>query len=131
MDLNGDFIWEDAEIGPVKNINLEIGFEGVGFDYDSSLASNKLTFDAGAWTFASPQKKMANFPVTIDNIKYNQLTATGNQLLHGKLNFDVIFNLSEKIGGMTTLGAEVAINDESGSGGKKFAPESSHTVPDT
>jgi hypothetical protein len=123
MDLNGDFIWEDAEIGPVKNINLEIGFEGVGFDYDSSLASNKLTFDAGAWTFASPQKKMANFPVTIDNIKYNQLTATGNQLLHGKLNFDVIFNLSEKIGGMTTLGAEVAINDESGSGGKKFAPE--------
>ena len=123
MDLNGDFAWEDAEIGPVNEINLEIGFEGVGFDYDSSLATDKLTFDAGNWSFASPQKQMANFPVTIDNIEYNALTATGNQLLHGKLNFDVIFNLSEKIGGMTTLGAEVAINDESGSGGKKFAPE--------
>jgi hypothetical protein len=123
MELNGDFTWEDAEIGPVKEINLEIGFEGVGFDYDSSLASNKLTFDAGAWSFASPQKKMANFPVTIDNIEYNSMTATGNQLLHGKLNFDVIFNLSKKIGGMTTLGAEVAINDESGTGGKKFVPE--------
>lgn len=123
MDLNGDFTWEDAEIGPVKDINVEIGFEGVGFDYDSSLASNKLTFDAGDWSFASPQKKMANFPVTIDNIEYNELTTTGNQLLHGKLNFDVIFNLSKKIGGMTTLGAEVAINDESVSGGKKFAPE--------
>ena len=123
MELNGDFIWEDAEIGPVKNINLEIGFEGVGFDYDSSLAANKLTFDSGEWSFASPQKKMANFPITIDNIEYNAMTATGNQLLHGKLNFDVIFNLSSKIGGMTTLGAEFAINDESGSGGKKFAPE--------
>lgn len=123
MDLNGDFTWEDAEIGPVKQINLEIGFEGVGFDYDSSLASNKLTFDAGQWSFASPQKRMANFPVTIDNINYNSMTTTGNQLLHGKLNFDVIFNLSSKIGGMTTLGAEVAINDESSTGGKKFAPE--------
>lgn len=123
MDLNGDFTWEDAEIGPVNEINLEIGFEGVGFDYDSSLASNKLTFDSGNWSFASPQKMMANFPVTIDNIEYNEMTTTGNQLLHGKLNFDVIFNLSKKIGGMTTLGAEVAINDESGSGGKKFAPE--------
>jgi hypothetical protein len=123
MDLNGDFTWEDAEIGPVKQINLEIGFEGVGFDYDSSLASNKLTFDSGEWSFASPQKMMANFPVTIDNIDYTTMTASGNQLLHGKLNFDVIFNLSSKIGGMTTLGAEVAINDESSTGGKKFAPE--------
>jgi len=123
MDLNGDFTWEDAEIGPVDQINLEIGFEGVGFDYDSSLAANKLTFDSGDWSFASPQKMMANFPVTIDNIEYNEMTTSGNQLLHGKLNFDVIFNLSEKIGGMTTLGAEVAINDDSGSGGKKFAPE--------
>jgi hypothetical protein len=123
MDLNGDFTWEDAEIGPVKNINLELGFEGVGFDYDSSLASDKLNFDSGNWAFASPQKKMANFPVTIDNIEYNSMTTSGNQLMHGKLNFDVIFNLSEKIGGMTTLGAEVAINDESGSGGQTFVPE--------
>ncbi|UMB55435.1 hypothetical protein MKD41_08160 [Lutibacter sp. A64] len=123
MDLNGDFTWEDAEIGPVNEINIEIGFEGVGFDYDSSLASNKLAFDSGNWSFASPQKKMANFPVTIEEIEYNEMTTSGNQLLHGKLNFDVIFNLSDKIGGMTTLGAEVAINDESGSGGKKFEPE--------
>jgi hypothetical protein len=123
MDLNGDFLWEDTEIGPVEVNSLELGFEGVGFDYDSSLAANKLTFDSGAWAFASPPKKIANFPVTIDNIEYNAMTATGNQLLHGKLNFDVIFNLSSKIGGMTTLGAEVAINDESDSGGKKFVPE--------
>jgi hypothetical protein len=123
MDLNGDFSWDDVQIGPVKNINFELGFEGVGFDYDTSLASNKLTFDAGDWAFASPQKKMANFPVTIDNIEYNSMTTTGNQLMHGKLNFDVIFNLSSKIGGMTTLGVEAAINDESGTGGKKFVPE--------
>ncbi|MFT6196669.1 MAG: hypothetical protein ACJAXY_000994 [Nonlabens sp.] len=122
LDLNGDFTWEDATIGPVNEINMELSFQGVGFDYDTS-AAQKLTFDAGQWAFASPQKRMGNFPVTIDNIEYNPLTTTGNQLIHGKMNFDVIFNLSDKIGGMTTLGAVMAINDESGTGGKRFQPE--------
>jgi len=123
MDLNGDFAWEDASVGPINNINMELGFEGLGFDYDSSLPTNKLTFDQGNWAFASPQKKMANFPVTIEEIEFNQMPTTGNQLMHGKLNFDVIFNLSSKIGGRSTLGIEGAISDTKMSGGKTFDPE--------
>ncbi|MEP3968275.1 MAG: hypothetical protein ABJM08_04630, partial [Nonlabens sp.] len=123
MDLNGDFAWEDATVGPVDQINMALGFEGLGFDYDSSLSSNKLSFDAGNWAFASPQKKAANFPVTIEEIKFNQMPTTGNQLMHGKLNFDLIFNLSKKIGGRSTLGIEGAITDTKSSGGKTFDPE--------
>ncbi len=123
MDLNGDFAWEDATVGPVDQINMELGFEGLGFDYDSSLASNKLTFDQGTWAFASPQKKVANFPVTIEEIDFIQMPTTGNQLMHGKLMFDVIFNLSDKIGGRSTLGIEGAISDTKLSGGKTFDPE--------
>ncbi|MBF4983816.1 hypothetical protein FNJ87_05530, partial [Nonlabens mediterrranea] len=131
MDLNGDFAWEDATVGPVDQINMELSFEGLGFDYDSSLASNKLTFDEGNWAFASPQKKVANFPVTIEEIEFNQMPTTGNQLLHGKLNFDVIFNLSSKIGGRSTLGIEGAIADTKMSGGKTFDPELIGVVVDS
>lgn len=123
MDLNGDFAWEDATVGPVDQINMELGFEGLGFDYDSSLATNKLTFDKGTWAFASPQKKVANFPVTIEEIDFIQMPTTGNQLMHGKLMFDVIFNLSDKIGGRSSLGIEGAIADTKLSGGKTFDPE--------
>lgn len=57
---------------------MELGFEGLGFDYDSSLATNKLTFDEGNWAFASPQKKVANFPVTIEEIGFSQVPTTGD-----------------------------------------------------
>jgi|GEM_PF-1669208 len=123
MDLNGEFAWVDATVGPVDQINMELGFEGLGFDYDSSLLSNKLTFDQGDWAFASPQKKMANFPVTIEEVRFTRMPTSGNQLLHGKLNFDVIFNLSSKIGGRSTLGIVGAITDTKSSGGKTFDPE--------
>ncbi|MGJ8684696.1 MAG: hypothetical protein ACSHWW_08735 [Nonlabens sp.] len=131
MDLNGDFAWEDATVGPVDQINMSLGFEGLGFDYDSSLATNKLTFDQGIWAFASPQKKVANFPVTIEEIDFIQMPTTGNQLMHGKLMFDVIFNLSDKIGGRSTLGIEGAIADTKLSGGKTFDPELIGAVVDS
>ncbi|MCM4167507.1 hypothetical protein KCTC52924_00994 [Arenibacter antarcticus] len=123
MDLNGDLAWVDATVGPVDQINMALGFEGLGFDYDSSAPTNKLQFDQGNWAFASPQKKMANFPVTIEEVKFTQMPTTGTQLLHGKLNFDVIFNLSSKIGGRSTLGLVGAITDKKSSGGKTFDPE--------
>ncbi|WP_338351271.1 hypothetical protein, partial [Nonlabens tegetincola] len=94
LDLNGDFAWEDATVGPIDQINMELGFEGLGFDYDSSLATNKLTFDEGNWAFASPQKKVANFPVTIEEIGFSQVPTTGDELMRGKLKFDLVFNLS-------------------------------------
>lgn len=124
LTLNGKFIWDNIKLGPVKNVKMNLGFQSVQLNYDSSLTTNKMTFNAGSWAFASPQKFLANFPVTIDNIGFNQLTTTGNQMVHGKLNFDVIFNLSKDIGGKTKLAVELAVEKNPlGSGLGKFKPK--------
>ncbi len=122
--LNGRFLWEDIKLGPVKNIKFDLGFQNVKLNYDSSLTSNKMTFNAGSWAFASPQKWLANFPVTIDNIGFNQLPTTGDQMVHGKLNFDVVCNLSKDIGGKTKLAVELAVEkNPTGSGLGKYKPK--------
>lgn len=122
--LNGNFVWNNVKLGPVKNVNMNLGFQGIAMNYDSSLANNKFTFNAGSWSFASPQKFLANFPVTIDNIGFKQLSTTGSQMLHGKLNFDVIFNLSTDVGGQSKLAVELAIEDnQNASGLGKFKPK--------
>lgn len=121
--LNGNFLWDNVTLGPVKNVNFDIGFQNLEFNYNSSLQNNKMQFNAGQWSFASPQKKLANFPVTIENIGFDQLPTTGNQMLHGKLNFDVIFNLSKDIGGQSSLGIELGIDEDATSSGMgKFKP---------
>ncbi len=121
--LNGNFLWDDVKLGPIKHVNFDLEFQGIELNYNSSLPNNKFQFDAGHWAFASPQKFLANFPVTIENINYVPLTESGNQLMHGKLNFDVIFNLSNKVGGQTKMAVEAAIEDNTGGSGLgKFKP---------
>ena len=122
--LNGNFVWNDITLGPVKHVKMDLGFQGLGLNYDSSLPSNNFVLNQGSWSFASPQKFLADFPVSIDNIKFKQLPTSGNQKLHGKLNFDVIFNLTDEIGGQSKLGIDAAINaNPAGSGIGKYEPE--------
>ena len=122
--LNGNFVWDDVKLGPVKHVNMDLGFQGIKMDYDSSLSNDKFTFDPGTWTFASPQKFLSNFPVTIENIDFETKSNTGNQLIHGDLTFDVIFNLSEDIGGQSKMAVEMAIEDNpGGTGTGKFKPQ--------
>jgi hypothetical protein len=118
MVLNGDFGWSNLKLGPIKNVNIGFKFQNLGFKYNSVY--NGFTFNAGSWSFASAQKFLANFPVTIKNIGFKTLTAQSGEMLRGKLNFDVIFNLSEDIGGMTRIGVELAVQD--GTNGQKFYP---------
>ncbi len=110
---------------------MGLGFQNIQMNYNSSLPTQKFQFNAGTWSFASPQKFLANFPVTIDNIGFNTLTNAPNQLVHGKLNFDVIFNLSNDIGGKSTMGVELAVDENpSGSGLEKFKPKYIKTTID-
>ncbi|TVQ13734.1 MAG: hypothetical protein EA364_06065 [Balneolaceae bacterium] len=120
MNLNGTFGWSNVQLGPVKNVNLGLGFQGLGFTYNSQN-QNGFQFAIGSWSFASEQKFLANFPVTIDNIGYTMLSPQTGQLIRGRVNFDVIFNLSEDIGGMSRLGVEMAIQDNVN--GQKFHPQ--------
>ncbi len=122
MNLNGEFSWGNIKLGPINNVSFQLGFQNVGMDYNSTRTSDKLQFDIGNWSFASPQKFLANFPVTIDEIEFQTLPTTGNDVLRGKLKIPVIFNLSKKIGGASVLTVEGKIEDKSGSGGKKFHP---------
>ena len=120
IDLHGTFSWGSVDLGPVKNVNLGLGFQGLGMTYDSS-EQDPFSFNIGSWSFASEQKFLANFPVTIQNIGFTTLPKQQNQLIRGKVDFDVIFNLSEDIGGMTGLGVEMAILDNVQ--GQKFYPQ--------
>ncbi|GAK88928.1 hypothetical protein JCM19297_3452 [Nonlabens ulvanivorans] len=61
IDLNGTFVWDDVELGPVKNVNMELGFQGIEMNYDSSLSNNKFAFEPGTWAFASPPKNVIQF----------------------------------------------------------------------
>lgn len=122
MNLDGSLTWATVNLGPVKDVSLGLDFEGLGMNYDSSKPQNdRFGFTIGSWSFASEQKFLANFPVTIDNIGFTSLPSQPGQLMRGKINIEAIFNLSENIGGMTGLGVEMAIlNDVQG---QKFYPQ--------
>lgn len=120
INLDGDFVWASVDLGPVKDVQLGLAFQGFGMTYDSS-ANNSFSLNIGSWAFASEQKFLANFPVTIQNVDFTTLPSQQNQLIRGKIGLDVIFNLSEDIGGMTGLAVELAIADNVQ--GQKFYPE--------
>ncbi len=124
-NLTGDLLWDDKQIGPVKHINFDIGFENITFNYNSSLADgNKMLFEPGHWTFASPQKFVADFPVSIERIYFTPMNVASNQYLHGNLNMDLVFNLTQDIGGRSTMGVEFAVDkNTSTASASKFKPQ--------
>src|SRR6056297_803322 len=119
MDLNGAVNWANVDLSPITNVNMGLEFAGLGFDYQSNTG---LNFNMGAWSLASPQKFMHNFPVSIQNIQYVPQSPGPGQLLKGKIGFTTVFNLSENLGGQTTMGVGFAIDDDSANF-KKFAPK--------
>ena len=97
----------------LDGIDIEVEFEDLGFTYDSSKPNHKLSFHEPTWSLASPQKKVQNFPVTINHIQYQDLPIIDDEDLHGQLNFDVIVNLSSSIGAAAGLGVEFNIKNDS------------------
>ena len=131
FNLDGEFGWENIDLGPVKDVSFGMTFQGMEMAYNSIQPTNKFQLDAGTWAFASPQKRMANFPVTIEEVDIESLPTTGNELWKGKLKIPVILNLSDDIGGGTILAVEGKVIDNSGSGGAKFKPEYVKTTIDS
>ncbi|MFU8813608.1 MAG: hypothetical protein ACNA78_11630, partial [Balneolaceae bacterium] len=119
MNLNGGINWANVDLSPVTNVNMGLEFAGLGFEYDEATG---LAFNMGAWSLASPQKFMHNFPVTIQNINFTPTAPGPGQLLKGSVGFTTVFNLSENLGGQTTMGIDVAIEDDSANF-KKFSPK--------
>jgi hypothetical protein len=125
INLNGTFNWDNPNIG-IKGLKMELEFENVGLNYTSTPSSNSLNFNPGSWSFASPPKWLANFPVSIKKIYYKSLATTSlpapnMELLRGKLMIDIVANLTEDIGGTTALGAGFSV--ELNKTAKKFTPK--------
>ncbi len=146
ITLNGKFDWGNKDFSVtdtatntggapvrkkgIKGIKMELDFENVSLSYNNNSVTDvqKLTFNPGTWSFASPQKLLANFPVTIKKVYYKSLTTvpptnTNNkELLRGALMIDIVANLTDDIGGKTTLGGAFAI-EQSKSNFFKFSPK--------
>jgi hypothetical protein len=120
IKLNGDFEWANINIGPVKNVKMKMGFQNVGMSYDNIANSNNFTFNKGTWSFASPPKFLANFPVSIKYVNFNMKPKQGSEVLRGALSFSVVVNLDEKIGGTSALSVIGAIEKNPSTG--KFTP---------
>ena len=127
INLNGSFKWDDPVPTVIKGIKMEMDFENLGLVYKSDPAetNNSMTFNCGSWSFASPQKFMANFPVTIKNIRYQSLTTVSTtprkDLIRGKVLMDIIVNLTDDIGGTVTMGAAFSMGRLTAT--KKFDPQ--------
>jgi hypothetical protein len=128
IKLDGKLNWANIKLGPINNVNLGLKFQGLSMNYNS-LNSNQLGFNIGSWKFASEQKFLANFPITIDEVKYAMLPPQSGQLLRGKINFDVLFNLSSDIGGISRMAVEIGIQNNTG--GQKFFPQYLGTTIDS
>lgn len=114
--LSGDFEWADVTVGPIKNVKIKTKFENMQMSYTEG---GKLAFNIGTWSFASPQKSIAKFPVTVENVKFAAQTAQGSEVLRGAVSFEVVVNLVEKIGGRTKLEVIGAVEKPAG----KFRPK--------
>ncbi len=125
INLNGTFNWDSPNF-TIKGIKMELGFENVGLNYSFNSTTNALSFNPGSWSFASPPKWLANFPVSIKKVYYKSLATASlpspnMELLRGALMIDIVANLTEDIGGTTTLGASFAV--ELNKSSRKFTPK--------
>ena len=103
-----------GDIGVLKGIN----FKGIHFQ-DFKLQSVAPYFEKGTWSFASPQKSMNGFPISINDINVLQGTRNNKPAIGVKFNIGVQFaSGSNAIGGSTTLALWGVLNS---GGGQKFA----------
>jgi len=117
INLNGKFYWEKKNATKEeKNKNiLTINFQNLSFKMDSSNKKKPLEFKNGNWSFASPQKKVKGYEVSIKKIYYHSKTpSSADQLVNGELRFDAIFNLSKDIGAKATFGIGSSISKVDG-----------------
>ena len=145
VNLNGSFDWGSKDLSVtdtttatggaairkkgIRGIQMVMDFESLTLAYTSNPTANTntLSFNPGSWSFASPQKRLANFPVSIKKVYYKSLSTVApansslKELVRAALMIDIVANLTDDIGGTTTVGAAFAI--EMNMSAKKFIPK--------
>jgi hypothetical protein len=128
MNLNGRLIWNGEDLDMVSNLSMNLRFQGMKWRYNST-DTTPLTFSEGSWAFASEQKKISDFPVTIERVEFVPVQLKTGELFRGRLRMNMMVNLTENIGGSTRMGVDMVIRDNAN--GHKFYPEYGGTVFDS
>ncbi len=128
MSLNGRVIWEGEDMGIIKNMRMGMRFQGMRLNYNST-ATTPLTFNSGTWAFASEQKSIGNFPVTLDRVDFVPLVPNSGELFRGRLRMNMMVNLTDNIGGSTRMGMDMVIRNNAL--GHTFYPDYGGTTFDS
>jgi len=128
MNLNGRMIWEGEDMGIVKSMRMAMRFQGMKLNYNST-ATTPLSFNSGTWAFASEQKTISNFPISVERIDFIQLVPNSGELFRGRLRMNMMVNLTENIGGSTRMGMDMVIRNNHQ--GHKFYPSYAGTTFDS
>jgi hypothetical protein len=128
MNLNGRMIWEGEDMGIVKNMRMAMRFQGMRWNYNST-ATTPITFNSGTWAFASEQKTISNFPITVERIDFIPLTPNSGELFRGRLRMNMMVNLADVVGGSTRMGMDMVIRNNHQ--GHKFYPDYTGTTFDS
>lgn len=136
INLQGTLKYDHVNLGDLHDATINLPFQDLSFTYlvehnpansssnSSSNSSPNLEVTPPTWGL-SGQHEGHGFPLTINNIAYESLPINGTEDLHGKLNFDVLLNLSgnsSSISATTGLGVEFKIENDS-IHDKRFKPE--------
>ncbi|NNE28523.1 MAG: hypothetical protein HKN16_02735, partial [Saprospiraceae bacterium] len=103
MDLHGELDFSDLLLprgnGTDVPVNMSLAFQGISFDRkvkkdrDNRVKKDSVNADYGLWSFASPQKKAAEFKFSIIEQEMVQEPKQGTELFRGGVKLDVLFNL--------------------------------------
>lgn len=135
LNLNGSIGFGSKKItvpGTGKSIDLDLGakFQNLGFSYDHmkkptpTATAGTFAFKKGTWSFASPQKSLAGFPISINGVALEQSTPAGAEVAAATLKFTITVNLdSNRIGGSGTFRIVGAIEKTSPGASFGFKPK--------
>ena len=111
LNLHGRIGWANDQIaveGSPKSIDLDLSarFQNLSISYDhmakSKPTSKNGTFKLkpGTWSFASAQKRLAGFPVSVNGVAFEQVESSDAEVCATQLRFNLTLNLdSNKVGG--------------------------------
>lgn len=102
VSLNGNMKLS-TKLKDKYEVDMEMGFQNIGFTYDNKL-QKPFKFNKPVFAFASPQKKLANFPISLSNVTMSDDgEERAGYLASAALQFDVNVNFDDKVSGTTTL----------------------------
>ncbi|MFY8108798.1 MAG: hypothetical protein ACOVO9_07395 [Bacteroidia bacterium] len=103
VNLNGDISINKRLLDKI-DANLSMTFENLGFNYDNSNPKVKnFTFNKASFNFASPQKKVGGFDVTLSSVEISDFPTNPNHIANAKLSFGINVSLGSKFKGKTNL----------------------------